>query len=180
MDATGKPQLMEHINKSLTLTINDVRWVPCSARFVLLGSHARGTGAMQVYALNHGKLDIMVDTEKQHGFKCGTFGASSLEERHFATGDWDGRMALWNLEHVDLPVFSVKAHTGMINSIDGCGGLGIGFGAPEIVTGGRDGAVKVWDPRQKNDPVASLEPKNEEIARDCWTVCFGNRWSMEI
>jgi hypothetical protein len=33
---------------------------------------------------------------------------------------------VWNLEHVDLPVFSVKAHHGLINCIDGCGGLGIG------------------------------------------------------
>jgi hypothetical protein len=43
------------------------------------------------------------------------------------------------------------------------------------VTGGRDGAVKVWDPRQKDEPVASLEPKDAETARDCWSVAFGNR-----
>jgi len=73
---------------------NDVKWVPCSARFALLGCHARGTGALQVYALNHGKLEIMCETEKQQGFKCGTFGASSLEERHFATGDYEGRLAV--------------------------------------------------------------------------------------
>lgn len=73
---------------------NDVKWVPCSARFALLGQHARGTGALQVFAMNHGKLEIMCETEKQQGFKCGTFGASSLEERHLATGDFDGRMAV--------------------------------------------------------------------------------------
>lgn len=44
---------------------------------------------------------------------------------------------------MDLPVYSVKAHNGMINCIDGIGGLGVGYGAPEIATGGRDGAVKV-------------------------------------
>jgi WD40 repeat protein len=158
---------------------NDVKWVPCSARFALVGCHSRGTGAMQVYSLNHGKLDILVDTEKQHGFKCGTFGASSLEERHYATGDYEGRLAVWNLEHVDLPIFSVKAHHGMINCIDGCGGLGIGYGAPEIATGGRDGAVKIWDPRQRDAPVASLEPKDAETARDCWSVSFGNSFNNE-
>jgi hypothetical protein len=67
---------------------NDVKWVPCSARFALVGVHARGTGAVQVYSLNHGKLETMVESEKQHGFKCCTFAASSLEERHLATGDY--------------------------------------------------------------------------------------------
>ena len=31
-----------------------------------------------------------------------------------------------------------------MNSIDGCGGLGIGGGAPEIVTGGRDGTKAAY------------------------------------
>ena len=35
------------------------------------------------------------------------------------------------------------------------------------------GAVKVWDPRQKNDPVATMEPGEGEDKRDCWTVAFG-------
>lgn len=38
-----------------------------------------------------------------------------------------------------MPVYSVKAHKEIVNSIDGVGGLGIGDGAPEIVTGSRDG-----------------------------------------
>ena len=38
-----------------------------------------------------------------------------------------------------MPVYSVKAHSEIINCIDGVGGLGIGLGAPEIVTGSRDG-----------------------------------------
>lgn len=44
-----------------------------------------------------------------------------------------------NLEAADVPVYSVKAHKEIVNSIDGVGGLGIGEGAPEIVTGSRDG-----------------------------------------
>ena len=39
------------------------------------------------------------------------------------------------------PVYSAAAHSAIINAIDGCGGLGIGGGAPEIVTGSRDGEV---------------------------------------
>ena len=44
-----------------------------------------------------------------------------------------------NLEQTQLPVYSVKAHKEIINCIDGVGGLGVGEGAPEIVTGSRDG-----------------------------------------
>lgn len=44
-----------------------------------------------------------------------------------------------DLESLELPVFSAKAHTDIINAVDGCGGLGIGGGALEIVTGSRDG-----------------------------------------
>lgn len=38
-------------------------------------------------------------------------------------------------------MYSVKGHKEIINSIDGVGGLGIGEGAPEIVTGSRDGEL---------------------------------------
>lgn len=48
-----------------------------------------------------------------------------------------------NLEASEVPVYSVKGHKEIINSIDGVGGLGIGEGAPEIVTGSRDGEFAV-------------------------------------
>ena len=48
-------------------------------------------------------------------------------------------MSRRDLERMSTPVFNVQAHNGLVNAIDGCGGLGIGGGAPEIVTGGRDG-----------------------------------------
>lgn len=44
-----------------------------------------------------------------------------------------------DLERIEAPVYSVKAHDQIVNAIDGVGGLGIGGGAPEIVTGSRDG-----------------------------------------
>ncbi|KAH9507212.1 hypothetical protein Btru_056629 [Bulinus truncatus] len=37
--------------------------------------------------------------------------------------------------------------------------------------------VKVWDPRQKNDPVATMEPGEGETRRDCWTVAFGDSYN---
>ena len=33
--------------------------------------------------------------EKSKAFKCGTFGASSLQQRYMATGDFDGKMQIW-------------------------------------------------------------------------------------
>ena len=82
-----------------------------------------------------------------------------------------------NLENMELPVYSVKGHKEIINAIDGVGGL-VGEGAPEIATASRDGAVKVWDPRQKNDPVATMEPGEGEDKRDCWTVAFGHAFNQ--
>ena len=36
-----------------------------------------------------------LQAEKAAGFKCGTFGASPLEERNLATGSFDGSLAVW-------------------------------------------------------------------------------------
>lgn len=78
---------------------------------------------------------------------------------------------------MEQPIYSVKAHKEIINAIDGIGGLGIGEGAPEIVTASRDGSVKVWDPRQKDTPVAIIEPEETETKRDAWAACFGNAYN---
>jgi WD40 repeat protein len=53
--------------------------------------------------------------------------------------------------------WSVDAHQGLVNSVDGAGAEGCGYGPCEIVSGGRDGCVRLWDPRQ-NSSVLSLEP----------------------
>ena len=87
---------------------------------------------------------------------------------------------MWDLEDTSSPVFMIeKAHGAIVNCIDGAGGVGCERGAPEIVTGSRDGAVHVWDPRQKDAPVASLVPGDGEAARDCWSVAFGNSFNDE-
>lgn len=44
-----------------------------------------------------------------------------------------------DFEKPDFPVYSCNGHKEIINCIDGVGGLSIGCGAPEIVTGSRDG-----------------------------------------
>ena len=199
MDATDRPQIVEHCHKPLNYVVYDTRWVPSSARFVVLGCHPRGTGALQVMELKKGGVDIVhevpfasntrallltgytvLQSEKHAAFKCGTFGASSLAERHLATGDFDGRLSIWS--HTARSPTSVtllyragtwsaprclcirskhttslstpltgNCHHSLLSIAPGtesslvrrCGGLNIGGGAPELVTGSRDGASPI-------------------------------------
>ncbi len=176
---TNKPQIIEHVHKSLTLTVYETKWIPCSARFVVLGSPPRQTGLIQIYNMTRGDCELAAELERPKSFKCGTFQASTLAERHLATGNFDGELATWDLERLSQPVFCVpKAHDTIINAIDGCGGLK-GAGAPEIATGGRDGAVHVWDVRQASGPVVTMAAKEGEITRDCWCVAFGDAHSND-
>lgn len=179
MDFTDKPQMIEHICKSLNYTVYDTKWVPSSARLVVLGMYARGTGTLQTYELADGSLNLLSEVEKKDAFKSGSFAASMLVDRHLASGNFKGMLEVWNLERMDSPIYSAKAHNSLINSIDGCGGLGVGIGAPEIVTGSRDGTVRVWDTRQKDVPVAALEPADGQEPRDCWAVAFGNAYNAQ-
>ena len=59
-------------------------------------------------------------------------------------------MVFRNLEKPEFPVYSVHGHKEIINAIDGVGGLEIGEGAPEIVTGSRDGNYIVFSYPQIN------------------------------
>ena len=61
-----------------------------------------------------------------------------------------------------------------MNAIDGIGGTTTG--SAEIVTGGKDGSVKVWDPRVQHS-VVTLNPDETTSARDCWAVAFGNSYN---
>eukprot|EP00035_Acanthoeca_spectabilis_P024396 m.453616 g.453616 ORF g.453616 m.453616 type:complete len:359 (+) comp20528_c0_seq1:213-1289(+) len=174
-----KPQIIELAAHSVNYTLFDAQFVPSSARLVALGNYARGTGAIEICAIEDGKIVVKKSHEKPAAFKCGTFRASSIEERSLATGDFKGALSVWDLERMGSPIYHANAHEAIVNCIDGCGGLGIGGGAPEIVTGGRDGCVKVWDVRQRDVPVANMGPADESDARDCWSVAFGNAYNDE-
>lgn len=177
-DGSTAPQIIEHISHSVNFTPFETRWVPGSARFIVAGCYPKGTGTIRVYGLGEGKLDNIAESDKKEGIKCATFGASLYEHRTLATGDYGGVLNCWDLEDLSKNTFNVKGHKSIINCIDAVGGLNVGGGAPEIVTGGRDGCVKIWDPRTQ-DPVASLEPADGQSARDCWSVAMGNAYNDE-
>jgi WD40 repeat protein len=137
-----------------------------------------------MYELANGSLETRLECKalRPNGIKCATFGASRIEARTVATGDYSGVLSLFDLDRSSdkgvEEVFSVQAHNGIVNCMDGIGGASVGHGAPEVVTGGRDGAARIWDPRV-NYPVISLEPEKGSALRDCWTVSFGNSYNDE-
>ena len=63
VDVTNKPQIVEHIHKSLTQTVYETKWIPTSARFVLLGSPPRQTGLIQIYRLGQGDIELEAELE---------------------------------------------------------------------------------------------------------------------
>lgn len=160
------------------MTLFDCRWIPSSTRFVVAGTQTKGHGILRVYTMSdRDGLKQLVNIErKRHPFKCLTFGATNLADRQPATGDFDGNINVWDLEN-KIPVWSVKGHSSIVNAIDGVGGEAMSsssdVGTPEIVSGSRDGSVKVWDIRIKEKPVACMEPVEGGPRRDCWSVAFG-------
>lgn len=179
VDASAAPQVIEHVNLALGLTPYDARWLPCSARIVLIGQRPSGTGLLRLYRFVDGQLQVGTELDHGFGLKCSTFGASNSDARQLATGDFHGGVSIWDMETLApgaRPAWAVpSAHMGLVNCIDGVGGLDRGYGAPELATGGRDGVVRVWDPRQ-HDPVAAICPVREGAGRDCWTVAFGGAY----
>jgi len=154
----------------------DVEWVPESCRFAAVGMYARGSGAIQVFEIEEDGLKSVTQVEKKAAFKCLSFGLSRAPVRLLATGDFDGNVCVWNLDQPHHPSFSTKGHQTLVNAVDACGGTSRGGGAPELVSAGRDGLVRLWDIRQK-EPVATIgSPEN---GRDCWAVAIGNTANTE-
>jgi WD repeat-containing protein 92 len=154
MDTTSAPQIIEHQSMSLDFTPYETKWVPGTAKFVIGGQTPKATGIMKMFKLNPNESELELKVEEGKGVRCFTFGASPFGGQSLAIGDFNGELRIHDLEK-DKVSWRVKAHKEIINTIDGIGGLDIGNGAPELLTGSRDGCVKLWDPRQ-NSPVLTF------------------------
>ena len=53
-------------------------------------------------------IRIHKQSEKKFGFKCATFGASSMTQREIATGDYEGNLQIFDLDRLDKPVHNFK------------------------------------------------------------------------
>lgn len=182
----SRQQIIEHTRKSLLYTAFDLKWIPVSAQIAVVGHYPNMQGCIAVYSLEDNELRTLSETRKSMPFKACTFGHGPSDGRQLATCDFTGNLHLWDVERGgtagavdDKPLVEFKmAHKSMINSIDGC----MHDGPPELASGGRDGAVKVWDVRQASKPVLSLIPaesENNKVPRDCWTVRLGNSYDRE-
>lgn len=61
-----KPQIILHADVSLNYTVFDTKWIPVSTKFVSLGTHAKGEGALQVYEISGGKVQLISDVCMKH------------------------------------------------------------------------------------------------------------------
>ncbi|GAB0093915.1 WD repeat-containing protein 92 [Sergentomyia squamirostris] len=172
-----KPQIVEFLTQSVNYSVFDVKWIPRTAKFIVVGSRPQGTGVLQVYELEENTLQVRGEIDREKSLKCASFGASSIRDYHVALGDFNGNLTVLDVERPESPIYTVRAHTSIINSLDAIGGALINCGAPEIVTGSRDGTVKVWDTRQADCPVACVSPPSGCGGRDCWAVAFGNSFN---
>jgi len=198
--ATSKPQLLALAEKSLNYTVYDARWIPTSKRFVTIGSHAKGTGALEVMEFEpngNGQfaLETRASAEPPITLSCGTFHASPKSDRRLAVADFAGNIQLYDLERLGskvdtswAAVHNLEKKT-IVKAIVGCGGLGIGAGPNELATGAEDGVVKIWDLRQRGEEVVKFTPaadtKNVNLpsmpmgTRACWALAFGNSYDAE-
>lgn len=169
-------EVVEFSSCNVDFTPHDCRWIPTSARFVVPGSTSKSTGRLAVLEATEDGVDSIAEIDCTSGIKCCTFGASPLAERLVTCGNFDGTCVTWDID-MKVPSKTISAHSGIIHAIDGISIDSAGYGAPELVTGGADGYVKVWDTRQP-DAVATFRPSSTSTC-ECWTVAFGNSFRDE-
>ncbi|ESS30349.1 putative WD repeat-containing protein 92 [Toxoplasma gondii GAB2-2007-GAL-DOM2] len=184
MDTKDAPQLIEHIHHSVAYTPFVTRWVPQTAKLLILGETPRGTGMLSLCSLEESSLSIVTKNEEQRSsFKSAVTYKSRSGATCIAAGHLDGSMTLWDLENLREPITKIKAHKASVNSIDLCGpSSGKADGQQSramIATGSADGCASVWDTRDSSGEILSIEPAEGEEAADCWAVAFGNAESSE-
>ena len=49
----NKPLMICHVEKPVNYTLYDCKWIPQSARFIVVGSQPRGTGMIEIFEVVH-------------------------------------------------------------------------------------------------------------------------------
>lgn len=134
MEKLSKPQIIIHREKPVNYQLKDCQWIHNAAKFITVGGKPNLKGVINVYGLDD-DIQTVQEYEKPIAIECATFKSSNINQRHLAVGNYEGDLEIVDLEHSAKSIYTVKAHQGLIYCIDGIGGLGIGCGAPELVTG---------------------------------------------
>jgi len=162
MDDNNTHEILELSSTKVDYTVFNVNWIPSAPRLIVCGSSLAGEGLIRIYNVTGKGLLESNSTSQPKAVRCGTFNASSLEERSFCTGDFVGNISVWDIEELDQPISKITGHSGLINCIDGC------LEEKELLTtGSRDGTVKMWDRRIMQKSIVTMEG-NEK--KDCWSV----------
>lgn len=168
-------EIATYIDKTTDFHIFDTKWLPSfPTKFVVVGATSKSspTGFIEIRELNKDQLDVIKIVNTKSAARCCSFDAV-VRNSSLAVGNFHGSLQIFDIENSDFPIYDVKAHKGIVNCLDG---IGYGEGA-EIVTGGQDGCIRVWDPRQ-SEPVCGISAIKKEDggsgSRDCWTVTFAD------
>ena len=144
-------------------------WVPHSDRLVVVGAYPDGKGAFSVRKVDQDlRIQPLRDVEKASGFRCAAMGVQPSVLRQVVTGQYNGQVSLWDLDHLQSPVWSGK-HSQLVNSVH-CGDSKSST-RPEILSSCRDGTVNLWDTRVADRPVMLL--RSSSRSSDCWVAKFG-------
>lgn len=88
-----QPQAIVHIEQAVTFPILDTKWIPRTAKFISMGVRSNGTGALKIFELNEGSLNLVREISQKSGFRCGSFGGS-MHRTHLAAGDFEGKLQI--------------------------------------------------------------------------------------
>uniref|UniRef100_A0A1I8F8X9 WD_REPEATS_REGION domain-containing protein n=1 Tax=Macrostomum lignano TaxID=282301 RepID=A0A1I8F8X9_9PLAT len=112
-----KPQIIAHVQKSLNYTLYDCKWLPGTARFAVVGSHPRGTGALQMYEIAQRRCDQLNWTPKRPNL----LNVAPLAPRYPVGVTWQLGISMASYTYGMLTsrkcqLISVKAHQEIVNT----------------------------------------------------------------
>jgi hypothetical protein len=58
-----KLQIVTYAEKSTSISLFDCHWIPCAAKFVVLGLKPRGTGVINIYEINDGHIKLVKEVQ---------------------------------------------------------------------------------------------------------------------